>query len=243
MSAHAHFGDTLRATREHLGWSLEDVAHRTRIPPRALRHLENHDYSAFPGLSYAKGFLAQYAEYLGLDAVDELESFHAVDAYADLDSCGYLQDHDEHVDAKPLVMKVPARQKEKSPAKPAASTPHPPARQPLVVFSVTALLATAAVVSFMKLSADYGDEDPVPGLVSEEPLAPLPGLSTQSPDNNELGDVPRAVPVGADDTLVAGDPAGTNGIIPLNANPGTPADALVEIDLDKPPPRAVIVEE
>lgn len=64
-------GDALRAQRERLGRSLEDAAEDTRIREKFLRALEEGDYQTLPGAVYTKGFLRNYAEYLGL-AADEL---------------------------------------------------------------------------------------------------------------------------------------------------------------------------
>ncbi|MEE2623629.1 MAG: helix-turn-helix transcriptional regulator, partial [Verrucomicrobiota bacterium] len=98
-------GDILTSTRESRDWSIEDVSHRTRIPQTALRQLENNDYSKFPSLTYARSFLAQYCDHLDIHAVECLAHFETGDSLSDLDSCGYLKDHDERVNARPLVMK------------------------------------------------------------------------------------------------------------------------------------------
>jgi cytoskeleton protein RodZ len=65
------FGEKLRATRENLGYSIEQIARDTHIAKRYLIALESEDFSIFPGETYLKGFLQNYAEYLGLDT-DEM---------------------------------------------------------------------------------------------------------------------------------------------------------------------------
>jgi cytoskeleton protein RodZ len=65
------FGEKLRATRENLGYSIEQIARDTHIAKRYLIALENEDFSIFPGETYLKGFLQNYSEYLGLDT-DEM---------------------------------------------------------------------------------------------------------------------------------------------------------------------------
>jgi cytoskeleton protein RodZ len=64
------FGDKLRTTRESLGYSIEQIARDTHIAKHYLIALENEDFSIFPGETYLKGFLQNYAEYLGLDIVE-----------------------------------------------------------------------------------------------------------------------------------------------------------------------------
>lgn len=244
MSDRSNFGTTLRSTRESLDWTIEDVAHRTRIPLATLRQLEQSDYSNFPSQSYAKSFLAQYAEHLDVDATEEIDSFESRDSFANLDSYEYLKDHDEHVDAKPLVTKRPKRKKEKVAKEERVARPgRPAAMQPLMVFSVTALLITVAVFGFMKLSEKLEQVAPTADTRPEESLAPIDGLSTQPPATNELTNVPRALPVTSEGNLVAGDPSATIGTVTLNATPSTQVLAPNKISLDNPPPRAVVVEE
>jgi cytoskeletal protein RodZ len=64
-------GEKLRLAREQHTYTLDQVARDTNVARRFLQALEDEDFSAFPGETYAMGFLRTYAEYLGLDA-DEL---------------------------------------------------------------------------------------------------------------------------------------------------------------------------
>ena len=236
MSDWSNFGATLRPTRENLRWSIQDVAHRTRIPAATLRHLEDGDFANFPSPAYAKSFLAQYCEHLNLEAAEQLDQFESGDPFADLDSYEYLKDHDEHVDAAPLEMKRVKRKKEKAPKEKEVRSGRPNALQPLIVFSVTAVLITGAVFGFMKLSDQLAEEDTQAEQIPEPGLAPLAGISTQAPATHELVNVPRALPVTSEDHLVAGVPGAIVGIETLYITPTT-------IDDTNPPPRAVIVEE
>lgn len=62
-------GPQLRAARLARGDKpIADIALELRIRQHLLEALENDDYSAFPGLVYAVGFLRTYADYLGLDS-------------------------------------------------------------------------------------------------------------------------------------------------------------------------------
>ena len=75
MSEWSDLGDLLRTTRENLGFSIEDVSHRTRIPRSTLCQLEANDHSKSPSQAYTKSFLTQYCNYLNIDAVDLLDHF------------------------------------------------------------------------------------------------------------------------------------------------------------------------
>ncbi len=234
-------GDSLRATREQLGWSLQDVAHRTRIPVAILRQLEANDFEHFPSRAYAKSFLAQYSEYLGVDSTEWLDSFDPGDVLADLDRYDYLKDHDEHVEASPLAFKpqVPGKRKSRQSRLPRSSRPG--SLQPLLVFGVTAFLLTVAVFCLMKLSDQFA-EDPSETVQEnkvEETLAPLTGIREGRPDPLDLSRAPSAIPAGAG-SLVAGDP--NSALAPDTLRP-SPEEVADELSLDSPPPRAVIVEE
>src|SRR5713101_2472006 len=68
-------GDQMRAQRERMGLTLEQAAEDTRIREKFIKALENGDYNSLPGAVYTKGFLRNYAEYLGLEA-DELVAIY-----------------------------------------------------------------------------------------------------------------------------------------------------------------------
>lgn len=60
-------GESLRDARIAKGISLEQAEEDTKIRKRYLQALEEGDYSILPGMVYAKGFLRNYANYLGLN--------------------------------------------------------------------------------------------------------------------------------------------------------------------------------
>jgi cytoskeleton protein RodZ len=64
-------GETLRRERVRRGLHLEEVARETKIRQRLLEHIEDDEFDRLPGSVFAKNFVKQYAEVLGLDS-DEL---------------------------------------------------------------------------------------------------------------------------------------------------------------------------
>ena len=63
-----HFtGEFLKKVRLSRNVSLEEISNATRISVRYLTALEEEQMEVFPALVYLKGFLTQYARYLGLD--------------------------------------------------------------------------------------------------------------------------------------------------------------------------------
>lgn len=73
----ARLGEALRAQRERMGITLEQAAEDTRIRDKFLRALEGGDYQTLPGVVYTKGFLRNYADYLGLDPEQLIAQFQA----------------------------------------------------------------------------------------------------------------------------------------------------------------------
>lgn len=60
-------GDLLRRTREKKGLSLDEAMEATRIRKEFLQALEEEDFDQLPAAVYVKGFLRNYAAFLGLD--------------------------------------------------------------------------------------------------------------------------------------------------------------------------------
>jgi cytoskeletal protein RodZ len=69
-------GDSLRQQREKRGITLDQAAADTRIREKFLKALEDGDLQSLPGAVYTKGFLRNYAEYLGLDDEELVVQFH-----------------------------------------------------------------------------------------------------------------------------------------------------------------------
>lgn len=70
-------GVWLRQSREARKLDLEDVVRTLRIRRRYLQALELGDYEALPGPIQARGFLRNYARYLGLPTEDALARYDA----------------------------------------------------------------------------------------------------------------------------------------------------------------------
>jgi cytoskeletal protein RodZ len=63
-------GERLRAAREKMGLSLEDVAAQTRIPQRHLASIETAEWDSLPAPTYTIGFAKNYAGVVGLDRAE-----------------------------------------------------------------------------------------------------------------------------------------------------------------------------
>ncbi len=83
-------GKQLMAARVERGLAVEDIAFKTHIPVSRVRELENDDFSNFANLTYAKGFLKIYSNYLDLDLSEYLEQFNTSE-FANISGHDYIQ--------------------------------------------------------------------------------------------------------------------------------------------------------
>jgi transcriptional regulator with XRE-family HTH domain len=67
----ASFGEELRREREIRGISLKEIADSTKISKRFLEAIERNDHRTLPAPVFTRGFVREYARYLGLNA-DEM---------------------------------------------------------------------------------------------------------------------------------------------------------------------------
>jgi cytoskeletal protein RodZ len=68
-------GEQLREARERKGLDLYRVERDTKIRTKYLEALESGDFGDLPGEVYARGFLRNYATYLGLDADEVIDEW------------------------------------------------------------------------------------------------------------------------------------------------------------------------
>jgi len=61
-------GEMLRQTREARGLGLDEVASQLNLTATRVSQLEAGEWSSLPGLTFARGYLRQYARLLELDA-------------------------------------------------------------------------------------------------------------------------------------------------------------------------------
>ena len=68
-------GHQLAEARHKRGLTIDEAAHATKLRPDKIVALENGDYGSFASNAYAKGFLKNYARYLGVDVSVFLSTF------------------------------------------------------------------------------------------------------------------------------------------------------------------------
>lgn len=69
----ADVGPYLKSLREHYRLSVNDVAHRLHIRPKYIESMEISDFESMPSKVYARGYVASYAEFLGINPAQVVE--------------------------------------------------------------------------------------------------------------------------------------------------------------------------
>src|SRR4029078_4088923 len=84
-------GRKFQEARKARNLSLEEAARLTRIRQSRLVEIESDDFSNFPSLAYAKGFLQIYGKFLDVDVSPYLDAFET-SGHLTVDGYSYLQD-------------------------------------------------------------------------------------------------------------------------------------------------------
>jgi cytoskeletal protein RodZ len=85
--------------------TLDEAARMTKIRPHRLAEIEADDFSQFPSLAYAKGFLLIYGKFLDVDVAPYLDAFDDSESVT-VDGYSYLQENER---AKPVSAPVVRR--------------------------------------------------------------------------------------------------------------------------------------
>src|SRR5438105_11322624 len=84
-------GKKFQDARLARGLTLDEAARLTKIRPSRLAEIEADDFSQFPSLAYAKGFLQIYGKFLDVDVTPYLDVFESPHQVT-VDGYSYLQD-------------------------------------------------------------------------------------------------------------------------------------------------------
>jgi cytoskeleton protein RodZ len=167
------FGSWLRQQREIRNISLREISDNTKIGMRYLEALEDDRFEVLPAPIFAKGFLREYAKYVGLDA-DEVVNYYLAAEQRRRAALGI----EEPVVPTPAVT-----------PRPSPRTAPPPAglsRLVWVGIALAVLLAIALVVWLVRRGGDKPEEAAAPPPMAPPVTAPIPAAP-----------VPTAPPVAA----------------------------------------------
>jgi cytoskeleton protein RodZ len=186
--------------------TLDEAARMTKIRPARLAEIEADDFSQFPSLAYAKGFLLIYGKFLDVDVTPYLDAFEDSERMT-VDGYSYLQ---ENRPQKPVAAPVVRRRR------PATTTTHDRISPMPLIFGVLVLVVGFSV---MKL------------ILNVQRLAPGKGQSTAqvSPSASPVPS-PKAGKPGA-----TGASAGTVASAPTVAPPASSEAATSPVATAGPP--------
>jgi len=157
--------------------TIDEAARMTKIRPARLAEIEADDFSQFPSLAYAKGFLLIYGKFLDVDVTPYLDAFEDSERVT-VDGYSYLQ---ENRPEKPVSAPVIRRRR------PTTTTHERISPMPLI-FGVLVLVVGFSVMKLIlnvrRLAPGQGDStaqvspsaSPVPS-----PKAGQPGTTAVSP--------------------------------------------------------------
>jgi len=91
----ASFGEELRREREIRGISLKEISDATKISKRFLDALERNDHRTLPAPVFTRGFVREYARYVGLNAEDMVNRYN------------YAAAQDDRIEKPPQIEKYP----------------------------------------------------------------------------------------------------------------------------------------
>ena len=97
-------GKKFQEARRARNLTLDEAARMTKIRPTRLAEIEADDFSQFPSLAYAKGFLVIYGKFLDVDVTPYLDAFEDSERVT-VDGYSYLQDS-----PPPKPVSAPARE-------------------------------------------------------------------------------------------------------------------------------------
>jgi len=200
--------------------TLDEAARMTKIRPARLAEIEADDFSQFPSLAYAKGFLLIYGKFLDVDVTPYLDAFEDSERMT-VDGYSYLQ---ENRPQKPVAAPVVRRRR------PTTTTPDRISPMPLI-FGVLVLVIG---FSIMKLILNVQRLAPGKGQSTAQvspgasPVASAkavqPGTTEASPGTvaSAATVAPSAPPMAATSPVATAGPPETRKALAASAGPGEP---------------------
>ncbi len=134
----ASFGEELRREREIRGISLKEISDATKISKRFLEAIERNDHRTLPAPVFTRGFVREYARYVGLNAEESVNRYN------------FAAENDDRIEKPPPLEKyaaTPPRDISPRP-KPKRGIPPPYARVNRNAISLAVLVALLAGVAW-----------------------------------------------------------------------------------------------
>jgi cytoskeletal protein RodZ len=193
----ATFGEELRREREIRGISLKEIADATKISKRFLEAIERNDHKTLPAPVFTRGFIREYARYLGLSSEEIVNRYNYAAAGDDrIEKSAHLER---------LVPERGAAEKERKPAK-MQGIPSPMARVDRNVYVAVIIAIVLVGVTYWAVKHRSATADPVetPAVThSAPPVAPVAVSTQTTPPAPSAGDALRLTMTFVDDSWVS----------------------------------------
>lgn len=199
MGSQESIGARLKREREKKNLSVEDVHLRLRIHPGVIQKLEADDLGDWPGGKiYARGFLRQYADFLGMNTPEVLSEFDSlgiaerpVELFVGLEK----RSESDAVEAPRPRKPRTERKREAVPAAPAPpqpdlvrNLPPMPAAAPFPVLKWAVAIAAVVVIGLAIFQISRG----IKGWLEQRPAIKVAAMAPAE----KRGAAPAALPAG-----------------------------------------------
>ena len=165
-------GYTLRQERERQNLTINDIEEGTSIRALYIEAIENGEYDKLPGTVYTKGFVKNYAKFLGLDA-DAMTKEFANDL-AELSGTPAQPEPAEEEKAEPVKRPAPVSVKpEKKPLGYSVES-EPRSKSGILIVAAVVLVAVLAGGVWSWLSSSSGDVAQVTPQPVQQATEPAP---------------------------------------------------------------------
>ena len=204
--------------------TLDEASRMTKIRPSRLAEIEADDFSQFPSLTYAKGFLLIYAKFLEVDVTPYMEAFEGSDAVT-VDGYSYLQDNPAPKPSRTPVV----------PRRPVASSPasdKPTSFMPLiigVVVVVVGYMAMKLILNIQRIAPHRAEPTATVAALSAPSYTAAP-VVTPSPAATRASRMAAATPA----PTAASTPSATAAPVAVAAPSVTPVAAEPEVRRAEP---------
>ena len=141
-------GDRLKEARKAKGYSLDDLQQKTKIQKRYLIAVEEGNLDILPGSFYARAFIKQYADSVGLNGEDLINEY--MDVLPETDKENYRQN----------VQNTQTRKKTKSSGFLATIKDSFP--------TILIVLLVIAIIFAIYLAVTAGDNDQMDSFINED---------------------------------------------------------------------------
>jgi cytoskeletal protein RodZ len=212
--------------------TLDEAARMTKIRPSRLAEIEADDFSQFPSLAYAKGFLLIYGKFLDVDVTQYMEAFETSEQVT-VDGYSYLQDN-----PAPAATRTPVVRRR--PNRPSPSVSSSSGERPSILPVIIGLVVIIIGFSIGKLVLNLRRLAPPPIATAHSPTP------TSSPVAGRLTVQAPAPTVASTPAKVAAAAVAATSSTPAPSIAPTPSQApsvAAQVAVASPPPAAAASAE